>query len=61
MKEPIEVLEWIRNHWTNLKQTNRLEIAIGKYLEMSGDGDSLSIQGMVDIEENANLNGQYLK
>jgi len=61
MKEPIEVLEWIRNHWTDLKQTNRLEIAIGKYLEMSDDGDSLSIQDVIDIEENANLNGQYLK
>jgi len=44
-----------------LKQTNRLEIAIGKYLEMSDDGDSLSIQDVIDIEENANLNEQYLK
>lgn len=60
LTEPIEILEWIRNHWTELKSKGTLEIAINKYLKASGETE-LTAKEVIDIEESANINNLYLK
>lgn len=58
--DPIEILEWIRNHWSGLKKQGQLEIAIEKYLKASKE-DNLSVEDVINIEESANINNLYLK
>lgn len=61
LTEPMEILEWIREHWSSLKKEGRLKTAIDKYLAISGDEATLTVDDVIQIEEDANISGQHLK
>lgn len=61
LTEPMEILEWIREHWSSLKKEDKLKTAIDKYLAISGDEATLTVDDVIQIEEDANISGQHLK